>query len=154
MKNCQNTDLNNQYVEFWGPLRNQKMAKNEFIHRNNKLSRSRVQRCKFKHKVRKKIKTYKFLTQIWVFGSFFRPLQFSTGPQLSEYVWVVCRNTKGTCLKSVSKTPTFRFFRDSQPLLIRLLHTSSQMANFGHFLAKMGETGFFSKKPMEHFFHC
>ena len=28
-----NTDLNNQNVEFWGPLRNQKMAKNEFIHR-------------------------------------------------------------------------------------------------------------------------
>ena len=39
----------------------------------------------------------------------------STGPQLSEY---------GTCLK-----PT-RFFGDFQPLK-RLLHTSSQMANFG-----------------------
>ena len=36
--------------------------------------------------------------------------KISTGPQLSEYVWVVCRNTKGTCLKSVSKTPNFRFF--------------------------------------------
>ena len=33
MKNRQNTDLNNQN-EFWGPLRNQKMAKNVFIHRN------------------------------------------------------------------------------------------------------------------------
>ena len=38
--------------------------------------------------------------------------KFSTGPQLSEYVQVVCRNTNGTCLKSVSKPPTFRFFRD------------------------------------------
>ena len=86
----------------------------------------------------------KFLTQIWVFGSFF-------GPQLSEYVWVVCRNTKGTCLKSVSKTPTFRFFRDSQPLK-RLLHTSSQMANFGQFLAKMGKTGIFFRKAIGKFF--
>ena len=77
--------------------------------------------------------------------------KFSTGPQLSEYVWVVCRNTKGTCLKSVSKTPTFRFFRDSQPLK-RLLHTSSQMANFGQFLAKMGKTGFFLKKAFGTFF--
>ena len=77
--------------------------------------------------------------------------KFSTGPQLSEYVWVVCRNTKGNCLKSVSKTPTFRFFRDSQPLK-RLLHTSSQMANFGQFLAKMGKTGFFFKKAFGTFF--
>ena len=30
--------------------------------------------------------------------------KFSTGPQLSEYVQVVSRNTNGTCLKSVSKT--------------------------------------------------
>ena len=90
----------------------------------------------------------KFLTQIWVFGSFFRP---PTGPQLSEYVWVVCRNTKGTCLKSVSKTPTSRFFRDSQPLK-RLLHTPSQMANFGQFLAKMGKTGIFFKNAFGTFF--
>ena len=27
----------------------------------------------------------------------------------------------------------------------------SKMANFGQFLAKMGETGFFSKKHLEHF---
>ena len=79
------------------------------------------------------------------------PRIWITGPQLSEYVWVVCRNTKGTCLKSVSKTPTFRVFRDSQPLK-RLLHTSSQMANFGQFLAKMGETGFFFKKAFGTFF--
>ena len=77
--------------------------------------------------------------------------KFSTGPQLSEYVWVVCHNTKGTCMKSVSKTPTFRFFRDSQPLK-RLLHTSSQMANFGKFLAKMVKTGFFFKKAFGTFF--
>ena len=71
--------------------------------------------------------------------------KFSTGPQLSEYVWIVCCNMKGTCLKSVSKTPTFRFFRDSQPLK---RHTSSQMANFGQFLAKMGKTGIFFKKAV------
>ena len=65
--------------------------------------------------------------------------KFSTGPQLSEFVWVVCRNTKGTCLKSVSKKPNVRFFRDSQPLK-RLLHTSSQMANFDQLLAKMAKT--------------
>ena len=107
-------------------------------------------------KIRGKI----FLTQIWVFGSFFRPPpppggggvkkifywspafrictgclpkyewnltkigfkttyfqvfpRFSTGLQLSEYVQVVCRNMIGTCLKSVSKPPTFMFFRDFQ----------------------------------------
>ena len=80
-----------------------------------------------------------------------RVKKFSTGPQLSEYVQVVCRNKNGTCLKSVSKTPTFRFFRDSQHLR-RLLHTSSQMANFGQFLAKMGEKGFFFKKAFGTFF--
>ena len=79
--------------------------------------------------------------------------KFSTGPQFSEYVWVVCRNTKGTCLKSVSKTPTFRFFRDTQSLK-RLVHTSSQMANFGQFLAKMGETRFFQKSAWKAFFRA
>ena len=77
--------------------------------------------------------------------------KFSTGPQLSEYEWVVCRNTKGNWLKSVSKTPTFRFFWDSQPLK-RLVHTSSQMANSGQFLAKMGNTGIFFKKAFGKFF--
>ena len=57
----------------------------------------------------------------------------------------------GTCLKSVSKTPTFRVFRDFQPLK-GLLHTSSQMANFGQFLAKMGKTGFFQKSFWNMFF--
>ena len=46
---------------------------------------------------------------------------------------------------------TYMFFRDFQPLN-GLFHTSSQMANFGQFLAKMDETGFFSKKRLEHFF--
>ena len=76
---------------------------------------------------------------------------FSTGLQLSENVQVVCRNTNETCLKSVSKTPTFRFFRDFQHLK-SLLHTSSQMANFGQFLAKMCKTGFFVKKAVGTFF--
>ena len=92
------------------------------------------------------------MTKIWVFVSFFwRVKKFSTGPQLSEYVQVVYRNTNGTFLKSVSKTPTFRFFRDFQTLK-RLLHTFSQMANFGQFLAKMGKTGFFFKKAVGTFF--
>ena len=37
IKNGQNTELNNQNVEFGGPLRSQQMAKNEFIHGNNEL---------------------------------------------------------------------------------------------------------------------
>ena len=94
------------------------------------------------------------MTQIWFLGHFFRgggSKKFSTGPQLSEYVWVVCRSTKGTSLRSVSKTPTFRFSRDFQPLK-RVLHTSRQMANFGQFLGKMGKTGFFKKSFKNIFF--
>ena len=34
----------------------------------------------------------------------------------------------------------------------RLLHTSSKMANFGQFLAKMGKTGFFQKSVWNIFF--
>ena len=44
--------------------------------------------------------------------------------------------------KELVKTPTFRFFRDSQPLK-RLLHTSSQMANFGQFWPKWAKREFF-----------
>ena len=79
-------------------------------------------------------------------GHFFKNI--STGPQLSEYVWVVCRNTKGTFLKSVSKTPTFRFFRDSQPLK-RLLHTSSQ---FWTVFGQNGRNGIFFQKAFGTFF--
>ena len=53
MKNGQNTDLNNQNVEFGGPLKTQKMAKNEFTYGNNELLCSRVSRYNFKHKFRK-----------------------------------------------------------------------------------------------------
>ena len=55
--------------------------------------------------------------------------KFSTGPQLSEYVQVFFRNTNGTCLKSVSKTPTlitksfghfnFRMLASSESLNVR-----------------------------------
>ena len=76
--------------------------------------------------------------------------QIFTGPQLSEYLQVVCPNTTETCLKSVSKTHTFRFFRDFQPLK-RLLHTSSQMANFGQFWPKWAKRDFSLKKHLEHF---
>ena len=47
------------------------------------------------------------------------------GSQLSEYVQVVCRNTNGTCLKSVSKTPTFFFFWD-----IQLFEHPAKLAKF------------------------
>ena len=79
------------------------------------------------------------------------PQTFSTRLQLSEYAQVVCRNSNGTCLKSVSKTPTFRFFRDFQPLK-RLLHTSSQMTNFDQFLVKMAKTVKIIKKALGTFF--
>ena len=42
-----------------------------------------------------------FLTQFFFVHS--PPQFFSTGLQLSEHVQVVCPNTNGTCLKSVSK---------------------------------------------------
>ena len=71
--------------------------------------------------------------------------------KLSEYVHVFCRNTIGTCLKSVSKSPTFRFFRDFLPLK-GLFHTSSKMANFDQFLAKMGKTVKIIKKALGTFF--
>ena len=109
----------------------------------------------FLGKIREKNDTRNFFRgHFFGFSVIFLPREshkFSTSPQLSEYVQVIRRNTNGTCLKSVSKTPTFRFFRDFQPLN-RLLHTSSQMANFGQFLGKMGKTGFFFKKEFGTFF--
>ena len=139
--------------------------------------------------------------------------KFSNGPQISEYVWVVCRNIKATCLKLVSKKPTFRFFTDFQlfqhpdklakfrsnlgqfwpkraifefshkmrihhffsitktrlsttnlQILMNRLRKKAKnlhfwefwpkMVNFGQFLAKMGKTGFFSKKRLEQFCHA
>ena len=53
MKNGQNTDLNQQNLEFVGPLKRQKMAKNEISHGNNERLGSRVSRYNFQHKVRK-----------------------------------------------------------------------------------------------------
>ena len=61
--------------------------------------------------------------------------KFSTGPQLSEYVQVVCRNTNGTCLKSVSKTPTFKFFSDFQ-LLQHPAKLAKYRPNLGQFWPK------------------
>ena len=49
-KNGQNTDFNNQNVEFGGSLKSQRAAKNEFTHRNNELLCSRVSRYNLKHK--------------------------------------------------------------------------------------------------------
>ena len=35
LKNGQNTDLNNRYGQYWGPLKSQKRAKNEHTHGKN-----------------------------------------------------------------------------------------------------------------------
>ena len=51
LKKGQNTDLNSKNLG--GPLKSQKMAKNEFTHGNNEFLRSRVLRYTFKHKVRR-----------------------------------------------------------------------------------------------------
>ena len=61
MKNGQNTDLNNQNIEFGGRLKSQKVAKNEFTHGNNELLCSRVSRYKIKHKFKK---NYDIIRQI------------------------------------------------------------------------------------------
>ena len=46
----------------------------------------------------------------------------------------------------------FQVFKGFPALKKRLLHTSSQMANFGQFLAKMGKTEIFFKKAIGTFF--
>ena len=59
--------------------------------------------------------------------------KFSTGPQLSEYVQVVCRNKNGTCLKSVSKT-YFQVFPGFPAIPAPCQNpASSQMAEMGFF---------------------
>ena len=112
----------------------------------------------------RKNKGEKILTQILVFGSFFGPpafhttrggggggsKKFSTGPRLSEYVWVVCRNTKGTCLKSVSKTPTFRFFRDFQPL--KTVAHIQPNGQFWTVFGQNGQNGIFCQKSVWNIF--
>ena len=74
--------------------------------------------------IKKHVQNMTFSKFFWFLGHFFThpgprggwgcggSHKFSTGPKLSEYVHVVNRNTNGTCLKSVPKTPTFRFFSD------------------------------------------
>ena len=52
-----------------------------------------------------------------------------------------------------SKTPTFRLFRDFQSLK-GLFHTSSQMANFNQFFAKMVKMVKIIKKVLGKFFSC
>ena len=62
---------------------------------------------------------------------------FSNGLQLSEYVQVVCRNMNETCLKSVSKTPTFWFFLGF-PAIPASSQISQIQVKFGSILAKQG----------------
>ena len=78
--------------------------------------------------------------------------KFSTGPQLSEYVWVVCRNTNGTCLKSVSKTPTFRF--QGFPALKETVAHIQPNGKIWTVFGQNGKNGIFFKKAFGTFFRC
>ena len=99
-------------------------------------------------KLGKKLRHTNFWHKFGFLGHFFAP---PPGPQLSEYVWVVCRNKKGTCLKSVSKTPTFRFFRDSQPLKEAVAHIQPN-GQFWTVFGQNGRNGIFFKKGLGTFF--
>ena len=79
--------------------------------------------------------------------------KFSTGPQHSEYVQVVCRNTNGTCLKLVSKTPTFRFFSDFQ-LLQHPAKLATYRPNLGKFWPKRAIFQISPKTKAAIFFDC
>ena len=75
---------------------------------------------------------------------------FPTGLRLSEYVQVVCQNTIGTCLKSVSKH-IFSGFQGFPALKETVAHIERN-GQFWTDFGQMGKTGFFSKKRLEHFF--
>ena len=105
-----------------------------------------------------KIRGKNFLTQIWDFGSFFYPPRppggWGRGVQKILYWSPAFRICTGclpkyewNSLKIGFKNTYFQVFSGFPPI-----PASSQMANFVHFLAKMGKTGFFSKKRLEHFF--
>ena len=70
---------------------------------------------------------------------------------ISEYVQVACRNTIETCLKSVSKTPTSRFFRDFQ-----LFQNPAKLAKFrpnlGQFWPKWAIFQISLKNQSRHYF--
>ena len=107
-----------------------------------------------------KVRGKKFLTQIWVFGSFFRPLppprgggcqkNFLLVPSFQNYVLVVCRNTKGTCLKSVSKTPTFRF--SGIPALKETVAHIQPNSQFWKVFGQNGQDGIFFQKSVWNIF--
>ena len=85
-------------------------------------------------------------------GTFFRSYFLTNFTQIFYWspAFRICtgffRNTNETCLKSVSKTPTFRFFQDFQLFQhpAKIQHPA-KWPIFGQFLAKMGKTGFFQK---------
>ena len=89
--------------------------------------------------------------------------KFSTGLQLSEYVQIACRNTNGTCLKSVSKTHTLRFFRffrlqrlcfeQKLEILIRGSGKNAKNLSFFVILGQKGQNGEnYQKKTLGTFF--
>ena len=66
-------------------------------------------------------------------------------------IQVVCRNMNVTCLKSVSKTPTFRFLQGFPALKETVAHIQAN----GQFWTVFGQNGrnrIFFKKRLEHFF--
>ena len=87
------------------------------------------------------------------FSGFLGVKKFSTGSQLSKYLHVVCRNTNGACLKSVSKTPTFRFLWDFQLFQhpAKIQHPA-KWTILDSFWPKLAKRDSFSKKRLEHFF--
>ena len=75
--------------------------------------------------------------------------KFSTGPQRSEYVWVVCHNTKGTCLKSVFENTYFQVFQGFPALKETHIQPNGQFLTvFG----KNGQKGNFFKTAFGTFF--
>ena len=87
------------------------------------------QKPKFAQFLAKMAKTVKVIKK--ALGTFFSHLQALTNCKVSE------KSNEGIPRKC-EKPPFWAFW--------------AKMTNFGQFLAKMGKTGFFSKKRLEHFF--
>ena len=113
------------------------------------LSKYRLKNPKKPEKTTKSI-----LSNPAVFLGKIREKNFDTKIVLGDFlVQVVCWNTNGICLKSVSKTPTFRFFRDFQ-----LFQHPAKIQNpakwpiLDSFWPKWAKQDFFQKKCLEHLF--
>ena len=74
------------------------------------------------------------------------------GPQLSEYVQVVCRNMNATCLKWVSKTPT-QVFQGFPALKETVAHIQPN-SQFWIVFGQNWQNEIFFKKAFRTFFRC